>query len=248
MKSHYQVLSLIACTLMLGNSLLAQASAPAAAATAVRNNTALIPAKHETKRTDLVMQRARENPGPCDIVFIGDSITQGWEGSGKNVWQKYYGDRKCLNLGVGGDRTQHVLWRFENGQLNGLKPKAAVLMIGTNNSNKDDNTEADILEGVQAIVRQIRERLPQTKLLIVGIFPRGASFSTQRGKILQVNQPLAKMADDKMIHYVDFGSQLVEADGSISKATMPDYLHLSERGYVIWAEAIEPTLKAMLGE
>jgi len=228
-------------------SLNAQTTTPAAAEPRV--NTAIVPVSREGRalpRQNLVLQRAKENQGPCDIAFIGDSITQGWEGAGKNVWQKYYGNRDCLNFGVGGDRTQHVLWRFEQGQLEGLKPKAAVLMIGTNNSNKDDNSEADILEGVQAIVKQIRERLPDTKLILVSIFPRGATFSTQRGKILQVNQALAKLADGKMVFYVDFGSQLIESDGSISKAIMPDYLHLSEKGYEIWAEAIEPQLKEVL--
>lgn len=216
---------------------------------APRVNDAIVPVPRTggaTNRQAQVLQRAKDNPGPCDIAFIGDSITQGWEGAGKNVWQKYYGGRKCLNFGVGGDRTQHVLWRFENGQLDGIKPKAAVLMIGTNNSNREDNTEGEILAGVQAIVKQLRTRLPDTKVLVVGIFPRGQSFSPQRGKILQINQALAKVADGKMIHYVDFGSQLIEADGSISKAIMPDALHLSERGYEIWAEAIEGKLKELL--
>jgi len=214
-------------------------------------NSAVIPVSRTggaTNRQALVLQRAKDNPGPCDVVFIGDSITQGWENAGKNVWQQYYVDRKCLNFGVGGDRTQHVLWRFENGQLDGVKPKAAVLMIGTNNSNRDDNTEAEILEGVQAIVQQLRQRLPETKALVVGIFPRGQTFSTQRGKVLQVNQALAKLADGNMIYYLDFGSQLIEADGSISKTLMPDYLHLSEAGYQIWAKAIEPKLQELLAQ
>jgi beta-glucosidase len=136
-----------------------------------------------------------------------------------------------------------VLWRFENGQLDGLKPKVAVLMIGTNNSNRDDNTEAEILEGVQAIVKQIRQRLPETKVLMVAIFPRGQTFSTQRGKILQVNQALSTLADDNLVHYLDVGSQLIETDGSIAKSVMPDFLHLSEGGYEIWAQAIEPKLR-----
>jgi len=216
-----------------------------------RANPAIAPAKHVGQRTDLVMQRAKEAPGEYDIAFIGDSITQGWEGNGKNVWAKYYGSRKCINFGVGGDRTEHVLWRFENGQLDGIKPKAAVLMIGTNNSNKNKDgteaySEAEILEGVQAIVKQLRTRLPDTKLVVVGIFPRGATFSTQRGKLLQINQALAKLDDGKMIHYIDFGSQLIEADGSISKDVMPDKLHLSEKGYEIWAAAIEAKLRELL--
>ncbi len=230
-------------------ALVADACAQTSAAPSNRVNTAAVAVMHTGKRearTKTVLETAKNNPGPCDIVFIGDSITQGWEGEGKNVWQKFYGDRKCLNFGIGGDRTQHILWRFEHGQLDGLKPKVAVLMIGTNNSNRDDNSEADILEGVQLIVKQIRQRLPETKILVVGIFPRGQTFSNQRGKILQVNQALAKVADGQMIYYVDIGSRLIESDGSISKDIMPDYLHLSERGYEIWAEAMEPLLKKLL--
>jgi lysophospholipase L1-like esterase len=219
------------------------------------NNTALIPVQRpETnaqRRTEIVLQRAKDNPGECDIVFIGDSITQGWEGRTiTNVWQKYYGHRKTLNFGVGGDRTQHVLWRFENGQLDGLKPKVAVLLIGTNNSNtnKIDNTEGEILEGVTAILKQIRTRLPDTKIILVAIFPRGKTFSVQRGKILEVNEALAKLDDGKMIRYIDFGPQLIEADGSISPSIMRDFLHLTEAGYGIWAAAMEPTLKEWLGK
>lgn len=212
-------------------------------------NTAILPVPRTgpaTNRQALVLQRAKEAPGDYDILFVGDSITQGWEAAGKNVWQKFYGQRKCLNVGVGGDRTQHVLWRFEQGQLDGLKPKVAVLMIGTNNSNKEDNTEADILEGVQAIVKQMRQRLPETKILLLGIFPRGKTFSPQRGKILQVNQALAKLEDGKSIFYIDIGSQLIEADGRIAPEMMRDALHPGERGYEIWAAAIEPKLKELL--
>jgi lysophospholipase L1-like esterase len=252
MKNKFQTIVIAAVALVLSVSGFAQnnavPSANTAVAAATRTNSAIVPVSRDARslpRQNTVLQRAKDNPGSCDIAFIGDSITQGWEGSGKNVWANYYGKRKCLNFGVGGDRTQHVLWRFENGQLDGIKPKAAVLMIGTNNSNRDDNTEADILEGVQAIVAQLRQRLPDTKLVVVGIFPRGATFSTQRGKILQINQALAKLADGKMIHYLDFGSQLIEADGSISKAIMPDALHLSEKGYEIWAQALEPKLKEL---
>src|SRR3954467_3273589 len=226
MKTIRLLISVFVLASTLAGELRAQTETPAAAP-ATRTNTAVIPVSREDRalpRQNLVLQRAKDNPGPCDVVLIGDSITQGWEGNppngGKNVWEKYYGKRNCLNFGVGGDRTQHVLWRFENGQLDGLKPKGAVLMIGTNNSNKDDNSEADILEGVTAIVKQIRTRLPETKLLVFGIFPRGKTFSTQRGKILQVNQALEKLADNKMVFYMDIGSQLIEADGSISTEMM----------------------------
>jgi lysophospholipase L1-like esterase len=249
-----------ALILTLAGTLPAQTNAPAvapattnAATVGASNyvNTAIVPVPRTggaTNRQNLVLQRARENPGECDIAFIGDSITHAWENSGRNVWKKFYGSRKCLNFGHSGDRTQHVLWRFENGQLDGIKPRAVVLMIGTNNSNKDDNTESDILEGVQAVVKQIRARLPETKVILLGIFPRGKTFSPQRGKILQVNQALARLDDGKNIFFIDFGPQLIEADGSIAKAVMPDFLHLSEHGYEIWAEAIEPKLKELLGQ
>jgi lysophospholipase L1-like esterase len=128
-----------------------------------------------------------------------------------------------------------------------LKPKVAVLMIGTNNSRDRDNTEAEILEGVQMIVKEIRQRLPDTKVLVLGIFPRSQTFSAQRGKLLQVNQALARLADERNVFYLDFGSKLIENDGSISKDIMPDALHLSEKGYEIWAEAMEPKLKELLG-
>jgi lysophospholipase L1-like esterase len=229
----------------------AQTNAPADASAGAHVNTAIIPVPRTgsvTNRQALVLRRAKEAPGDYDIEFIGDSITQGWETRGSNVWAQYYGKRKLINFGVGGDRTQHVLWRFEQGQLDGINAKAAVVMIGTNNSNKEDNTEADILEGVTAIVNQIRERQPNTKILLMSIFPRGKTFSPQRGKILQVNEALAKLDDGKNIFYFDIGPQLIESDGSISRSMMVDYLHPGQAGYEIWAAAIEPKLKEILGE
>ena len=218
----------------------------------VRPNTAIIPVPRTdhwaTNRQALVLKRAKDAPGDYDIEFIGDSIMQGWEGAGKSVWQEFYGQRKVINFGVSGDRTQHVLWRFENGQLDGIKARVAVVMIGTNNSNNQDNTETDILAGVTAIVQQIRERQPDTKILLLGIFPRGKTFSPQRGKILEVNEALARLDDGKNIFYLDFGSQLIENDGSISKSIMPDALHPNAAGYKIWANAAEPKLKQLLGK
>ena len=154
---------------------------------------------------------------------------------------------------MSGDRTEHVLWRFGQGQLDGIKAKVAVVMIGTNNSNKNkDGTDAytdnDILEGVTSIVNEIRRRQPDTKVLLLGIFPRGKAFNLQRGRLLEINQVLAKLADGKDIFYLDFGSRYVENDGSISKDIMPDALHPNEAGYKIWAAAMEPKLKELLGK
>ena len=233
----------------------AQTAAPAATSE-THTNFAIIPVPRTgsiTNRQSLVLQRAKEATGQYDLEFIGDSITQGWEGRGSNVWKEFYGARRTLNFGVSGDQTQHVLWRFENGQLAGVKAKVAIVMIGTNNSNKnkdgtDSYTDADILEGVAAIVQQIRTRQPETKVLLLGIFPRAKAFSPQRGKLLQVNQALEKLDDGKQIFYLDLGSKLIENDGTISKKIMPDALHPNEAGYQIWASAMEPKLKQLLGE
>jgi beta-glucosidase len=229
----------------------AQTNAAMINAPVIHANTAIISVPRNgasTNRQSLVLQRAKDAPGNYDIEFIGDSITQGWESRGSNVWHEFYGRRKVINFGVSGDRTQHVLWRIEQGQLDGIKARVAVVMIGTNNSSKDDNTEADILEGVTAIVQEIRTRQPDTKILLLGIFPRGKTFSLQRGKILQVNQVLARLDDGRHIFYLDIGSQLIENDGSISRDMMPDYLHPNDAGYRIWANAMEPKLKQLLGE
>ena len=248
---HHLILLGIAC-LALNQSSQAQTNAPALTnAPAPHVNTAIIPVPRNgaiTNRQSQVLQRAKNAPGDYDIEFIGDSITQGWEGPGKNVWQEFYGKRKVINIGVSGDRTQHVLWRIENGQLVGIKAKAAVVMIGTNNSNNDDNTESDILEGVTAIVREIRARQPDTKVLLLAIFPRAKTFSAQRGKILQVNQALARLDDGKHIFFLDLGPQFIENDGSISPRMMQDALHPGEAGYKVWASAMEPKLKELLGE
>jgi lysophospholipase L1-like esterase len=184
----------------------------------------------------------------AQVIFIGDSITQGWEGAGREVWERYYAPRKAINLGIGGDRTQHVLWRLDNGNLEGIEPKAAVVMIGTNNSNGEDNSVEQIADGVTAIVKKLREKLPSTKVLLVAIFPRSENPSPQRGKILQVNQIIRKLADNQNVFWVDFGHKFVKSNGAIPAELMPDYLHLSPAGYQIWAESIESRLARILGE
>lgn len=182
------------------------------------------------------------------VLFIGDSITQGWEGAGKSVWETYYASRNALNLGIGGDRTQHVLWRLDNGNLAGVKPKAAVVMIGTNNSNGEDNTVEQIADGIAAIVAKLKDRIPGLKILLVPIFPRSENPSPQRGKILQVNQIIQKLADEEQVFWMDFGHKFLNTDGTIPRELMPDYLHLSTKAYQIWAESLEPRLAAVLGD
>jgi lysophospholipase L1-like esterase len=199
-------------------------------------------------RQKLLNQRASEAGEKAQVIFLGDSITQGWEGAGKDVWTHYYAPRNAVNLGIGGDRTQHVLWRLDHGNIDGLKPKAAVVMIGTNNSNGEDNTPGQIVDGVTAIVKKLRDKLPDTKVILVAIFPRNENYSPQRGKILQVNQVIRKLADSKDVFWIDFGYRFVNRDGLIPAELMPDYLHLTKRGYQIWAEALERRLSTIIGD
>ncbi len=197
------------------------------------------------KRHDSFNERVKK--GNVDLLLIGDSITQGWEGSGKGVWAKHYEPRNAVNLGIGGDRTQHVLWRLDNGNVEGISPKAAVLMIGTNNSGT--NTSEQIADGVEAIVKKLRTKLPKTKILVLAIFPRGATVDDVKRKVnVAANRSIAKLADGEMIHFLDIGDKFLANDGTLSKEVMPDLLHLNEKSYTTWAEAIEPKLKELLGE
>jgi lysophospholipase L1-like esterase len=185
--------------------------------------------------------------GDVDLVFIGDSITQGWEGKGRDVWQKFYGGRKAVNLGISGDRTQHVIWRLDNGNLKDISPKLAVIMIGTNNSG--NNTPEEIADGIKVIVEQIKTKSPDTKILLLGVFPRGANKEDKRRIVNEKTNAIAtKLADEKTVFYLDIGDKFLAEDGTLSRDIMPDLLHLSDKGYTIWAESIEPSVKSLMGE
>lgn len=196
------------------------------------------------KRHESMNKRVAE--GNVDLLFIGDSITQGWEGAGREVWKERFAPRNAVNLGIGGDRTQHVLWRLENGNIQGIKPKLAVLMIGTNNSGSD--TSEAIADGVKAIVEKLKTELPETKILILAIFPRGATPDAPQRKVNEgANALIAKFADGERVEYLDIGPKFLEADGTLSKEIMPDLLHLNPKSYAIWADAIEPQLTKVFG-
>ena len=213
-------------------------------------HSAIDPAPREgdwwTKRHNSFNNRIAQ--GNVDLIFIGDSITHGWESAGKSTWSKHYTKRNAVNLGIGGDRTQHVLWRLDNGNVKNITPKAAVVMIGTNNSGKDRNSAEEMIDGVTAVIDKIHEKLPETKILLLDIFPRGQRINDQRGKILQVNQVLSRLDTRPYVTFLRIGQNFLSADGSIAKNIMPDFLHLTPKGYEIWAEAIEPTLSELLGK
>ena len=197
--------------------------------------------------------------GNVDLLMIGDSITQGWESSGKETWAKYYASRNAVNLGFGGDRTEHLLWRLQNGEIEHIKPKLAVVMIGTNNSGGDQFTAEQIADGIKAVVCTLRTKLPETKVLILAIFPRGdteqrkgkdnaATPNEQWTKNDKASQLASKMVDDKMIFFLNINKAFLNEQGELTREVMPDLLHPKEKGYPLWAAAMEPTVAKLMGE
>jgi len=191
--------------------------------------------------------------GDADVVFIGDSITQGWEGAGKKAWEEHFAPLHAVNLGIGGDQTGHVLWRITEGkELDPIKPKVAVIMIGTNNTG--GHTPEQIAGGIKAIVETIHKEKPDTKILLLGVFPRAsapkdvavAPADKLNPKIKKINEIIAKLDDGKTVFYKDIGPKFLNSEGGLDRKIMPDLLHLSQAGYEIWAEAIEDDVKKLL--
>lgn len=235
--------------LFLASACLAQ---PASASPAVKSpvqNPATTPATRSSptnwmSRHEGFVKQARA--GEIDLLFMGDSITDFWRNRGKTVWEKFYGERHAANFGISGDRTQHVLWRVENGELDGIDPKVIVLMIGTNNSKSDSPDQ--ISEGVEKIVGEMREKCPKSKILLLAVFPRNTRTDTpeQMDTIHKVNERIAKLDDGKMITFLDINHVFLGPDGKVPAEIMPDFLHPNEHGYQLWADAMEPTLAKML--
>src|SRR5262249_53134015 len=152
----------------------------------------------------------RAKKGEVDLLFLGDSITEGWKRAGNEIWKERYEPLHAANFGIGGDRTQHVLWRIQEGkELESIQPKAVVLMIGTNNMGS--NAAEQIADGITAIVKEFRRQRPEAQILLLGIFPRSAKATDKfRDKIKDVNQQIAKLDDGKHVHYLDIGDKFLE--------------------------------------
>jgi lysophospholipase L1-like esterase len=225
-----------------------------------KKNTAVVPNQRKDKgATDRHAKFvARAKQGNVDVLFLGDSITQGWEGgAAKDVWQKNFGSLNPANFGIGGDKTQDVLWRLTEGkELDGISPKVCVLMIGTNNTGA--NSAEEISAGVEAVVKELQKQRPEMKILLLGVFPRSGkgakqlmdATKVQKGefntKIPDINKTISKLDDGKKVKYLDIGGKFLDADGALTKTIMPDFLHLSGQGYALWADAIKSTLEGML--
>jgi lysophospholipase L1-like esterase len=235
------------------------------------------------------LKRIKQSNGAGDVIFLGDSITHGWEG--QKAWQEHFGSFKPVNLGIGGDQTGHVLWRITEGhELDQLQPKAAVLMIGTNNIG--GHTAQQIAGGIQAIVEELKHQKPHIKILVLGVFPRGSSADAERSleqitegikpineelkkekpdikrlnalmrnlerqrgtipaaklnkKVAEINALIANLDDGKTVFYKDIGKEFLDPNGGLSGEIMPDYLHLSPKGYDIWGKAIKGDLEKLV--
>jgi lysophospholipase L1-like esterase len=224
---------LLACVAWLVVSAAWADAGEAAAAPAIRN-----PKRHEGFLNDI-----KQMGGNIDLVFVGDSITDGWRAAGKKTWDTHVAPLKALNLGIGGDCTHHVLTRLQNGELDGYQAKLFVLMIGTNN-REDAKTVAD---GIQAILKEIRAKQAKARILLLGIFPRGEKPNDRRTRNEQANALIAKFDDGKAVKYLDIGDRFLANDkATLLKDLMPDALHPNAKGYEVWGEAIIGSVKDML--
>ena len=181
------------------------------------------------------------NKGNYDLLFLGDSITHGWENAGKVIFNKFYNERKTLNLGFSGDRTEHVLWRLLNGELAiNVKPKVATIMIGTNNTGHSMQDAGETFLGIKAIVDLLQDRRPEMKILLLGVFPRATNPDhPQRVRNNEINALAKTLADSKNIHYLDVSKSFLNEKGILPKSVMPDALHPNKQGYELWAKAME---------
>lgn len=224
---------MVACCLVVVSGVAAAADAKGPRTT--------IPEEKDRPKHDRFLAIAKA--GNVDLLFLGDSITEQWGDPGRSVWEKYWAPLKSANFGIGGDRTEHVIWRLRHGELDGIQPKLVVLMIGTNNGDAAE----DVALGIKTIIADINERSPSSRILLLGIFPRGPK-PAGRERNEQVNAIVAKYADNRRLVYMDIGQGFLTPDGTLTAEIMPDFLHLSQKGYQIWADAINDQVKRMLME
>ena len=199
------------------------------------------------QREDLLKKRAKKGPKKVRLAFVGDSITYRWEREGKNLWDPFFGKYNAINLGIGGDRTEHVLWRLQHGGgFEKVKPEVAVLLIGTNNTGHLMQAPNEVAAGIKRILEVIAKQSPETKVVLHAIFPRGKTkFDEMRLNNQAINQRIRRFADGKKVFWLDIGATFLEADGTLPEKIMPDALHPCELGYRLWAEALEPKLKEL---
>jgi lysophospholipase L1-like esterase len=223
----------------------ASAQAPVATPKPPRTpDSAVTPGRENLRRHAAFMDRIKA--GPVGLLFLGDSITDGWSKAGEYTFLKFT-PYNPANFGISGETTEQVLWRITNGELEGIDPKAVVIMIGTNNIGqfRDEKPEW-AAAGIRKIVDTVKEKLPNTKILLLGVFPRNEKASDNRQDIEAINKIISGYADGKTVTYLDIGDKFLDANGEIPADIMPDKLHPNARGYAIWYDAMMPTLQGLL--
>ncbi|MCF3652042.1 GDSL-type esterase/lipase family protein [Synoicihabitans lomoniglobus] len=196
----------------------------------------------------------RAGEGRVGVLFLGDSITEQWANV-PSLWESAWGQYDPANFGIGGDRTEYIIWRIEEHELDNISPAAVVLLAGTNNTA--ENSAAEISAAMRKMVALIQEKLPDTKILLLAIFPRGPRvqgngvvdpWELRMAKINEINADLATLDDGDRVRFLDLGPAFQNEDGTIPDRIMPDQLHLSEAGYEIWIEQMSPLLAEMVGD
>lgn len=179
-----------------------------------------------------------------DVLWVGDSITQYWHETGHDIWAKEFADKKCKNLGIAGDTTQDVLRRLHTSNLQGLNAKVTVVLIGTNNLSIGVETDDEIASQIEQIVRVIKEKIPATQVILMGVFPREWSPEDPiRERVAAINRRIARLDNRSDIHFLDIGDKLIQPSGEISTDIMSDSLHLTAQGYEVWAENVKPVIE-----
>jgi beta-glucosidase len=197
-----------------------------------------MPSRHNQK-----LKEAKS--GNFDLLMIGDSITHSWDA--QKDFKKIFQHIRVLNLGFAGDRTQNVLWRIQNGALENVSPKVVTMMIGTNHlhnkrKNHQPDETADIVLGIQEVIKEIQKRLPDSKIILFSVFPR--KDPTEYGRVKELNSELPKVADNRQIFHEDINVLFLDKSGQISKNLYSrDGLHLNNQGYATWGNALLPILK-----
>jgi lysophospholipase L1-like esterase len=214
-----------------------------------RPNSAIVPGLAPFFRQKHQANVAVAKAGKAELLLMGDSITDFWRNergafAGKKVLEKHFGRWNIANFGIAGDTTQGVLYRLQNGEGEGFSPRAVMLMIGTNNTGR--NSAEEIAEGIGAVVSLLRKCFPESRILLLGVFPRGTANDPVRQTIREINHTISRLGDDEKVYYLDIGAKFLNSEGNIPADVMSDGLHPSSKGYESWAEAVAPTLSKLM--
>jgi lysophospholipase L1-like esterase len=207
---------------------------------------AITPCPLVPKHEDILNAIKAQAKTPIDLVFFGDSITDFWPGQGPDSWKKM-APYHPADFGVSSERTEHMLWRLEHGELENIHPKVFVIMAGTNNlGHWMEETPEYAAAGITAIVKLVHQKLPDTTILLLGIFPRDNKTDSMRGRVATVNEIISHLADGKKIRYMDLKDKFLDANGNLLPGAFRDGLHPTAAGYEIWYDAIQPTLDQLM--